>query len=123
MTIQLSQVLLILALILFILYVYRLRSILLERIIYLLCGMAGIVLVIYPDLSTLIANRLGIGRGVDLLIYLFIMVALFYAVSLMARIRRLERQLTALVRRQALDHPQNGDPQEGADRLEQQEKK
>lgn len=110
MTIQLSQVLLILALILFILYVYRLRSILLERIIYLLCGVAGIILVLYPDLSTLIANRLGIGRGADLLVYLFIVVALFYAVSLMARIKRLERQMTALVRRQALDHPLEGQP-------------
>lgn len=110
MTIQLSQVLLILALILFILYVYRLRSILLERMIYLLCGLVGIVLVIYPDLSTLIANRLGIGRGVDLLVYLCIVVGLFYAVSLTARIKRLERQLTEVIRRQALEHPREGKP-------------
>lgn len=108
MTIELSQILLIGVLILFIVYVYRLRSILLERVIYLLCALVGLVLVVVPELSSRIAHWLGIGRGADLLVYLFIMFSLFYAVSLRARIKRTELQLTALVRQMALDRPQQG---------------
>ena len=63
MSIQIGQIVLIIALILFIVYVYRLRSVLLERVIYLACALAGMVLVIAPELSTRIANLLGIGRG------------------------------------------------------------
>lgn len=108
MNLQLSQILLLTALLLFIVYVYRLRSVLLERMIYLLCAFIGMVLVIAPDFSTRIANFLGIGRGADLLVYLFIIMGLFYAVSLRARIKRNEQQLTALVRRMALDQPKQG---------------
>lgn len=117
MNIQLSQILLILALILFIVYVYRLRSVLLERVIYLVCALVGVIFVIAPELSTKIANWLGIGRGADLLIYLFIIVGLFYAVSLRARIKRNEEQITSLVRRIALDAPLQGEGQpRGEDR-------
>lgn len=116
MSIQTGQIVLLIALILFIVYVYRLRSVLLERVIYLACALIGMVLVIAPELSTRIANLLGIGRGADLLVYLFIIAGLFYAVSLRARIKRLEQQLTALIRQTALDRPQEG--KEPADRKE-----
>lgn len=108
MTIQIGQIVLIIALILFIVYVYRLRSVLLERFIYLACALVGLVLVIAPDFSTRIANLLGIGRGADLLVYLFIIAGLFYAVSLRARIKRHEQMLTDLVRQMALQKPEQG---------------
>ncbi len=105
MNIQLSQVILIGALILFILYIYRLRTDFLDRLVYLACAAIGIVLVIDPQLSSIIANLLGIGRGADLLFYLFIIASLFYAVATRSRLRRMEQQITQLVRQNALDHP------------------
>jgi hypothetical protein len=108
MNIQLSQVLLIGALILFILYIYRLRTDFLDRLVYLVCAVIGIVLVIDPQLSSRLANLLGIGRGADLLFYLFIIASLFYAVATRSRLRRMELQITQLVRQNALDHPIEG---------------
>ncbi len=105
MNIQISQIILIAALILFVVYIYRLRTLFLDRIIYLACALAGIVLVLDPPLTTQIANWLGIGRGADLLFYLFIIVSLFYAVATRSRMRRLEQQITRLVQQNAIDHP------------------
>ncbi len=105
MNIQVSQIVLIAALILFVVYIYRLRTVFLDRIIYLLCALVGIILVIDPPLTTQIANWLGIGRGADLLFYLFIIASLFYVVATRSRIRRLEQQITRLVQQNAIDHP------------------
>lgn len=105
MNIQISQIILIAALILFVVYIYRLRTLFLDRIIYIACALAGIVLVLDPPLTTQIANWLGIGRGADLLFYLFIIVSLFYAVATRSRMRRLEQQITRLVQQNAIDHP------------------
>jgi small membrane protein len=108
MTVHISQVILIILLALFILYIYRLRTILLDRIIYLLFALVGIILVIDPDFTTRAANLMGIGRGVDLITYLFILAALFYAVTLRSEVKRLERQLTAITRELAMLNPQAG---------------
>jgi hypothetical protein len=108
MIIHWSQVLLLGALALFIYYIFRLRSVLADRIIYLACALVGVVLVIFPDLASGVAHLLGIGRGADLLFYLFIIASLFYFVSLNAEIRRLKHQMTVLVRQQALEHPVEG---------------
>jgi hypothetical protein len=108
MTIHWSQVLLIAALGLFMIYIFRARSVLTDRLVYLACAAIGIILVIDPDLATRIANLLGVGRGTDLLFYLFIIVSLFYSASMNAEIKRLKRQVTALVREQAIVHPREG---------------
>ena len=118
MNIQFSQVLLIAALILFVLYIYRLRTDFLDRLVYIACAAVGIVFVIDPQFSTQIANLLGIGRGADLLFYLFIITSLFYAVETRSRIRRMEKQITLLVRQNALDHPLEGKRQGDNDELQ-----
>lgn len=116
MTIQPSQILLTAALLLFIVYIFRLRSEFVDRIVYIACTLAGIVFVIDPELSTRIANFLGIGRGADLIFYLFIIASLFYAVATRSRLRRMEIQLTELVRRDAISRPIQGEArQEVAD--------
>jgi hypothetical protein len=108
-TIQFSQVLLVAALILFVIYIFRLRTAFLDRLVYIACAAVGAVFVIDPPFSTQIANLLGIGRGADLLFYLFIITSLFYAVETRSRLRRMEQQLTKLVRQNALDHPVEGE--------------
>ncbi|MFH1712852.1 MAG: DUF2304 domain-containing protein, partial [Candidatus Jacksonbacteria bacterium] len=57
------------------------------------------VLFIFPDVAQTAANWAGIGRGVDLIIYLsliFLFSALFF---ILVRLERLERDVTKIVRK------------------------
>jgi len=66
----------------------------------------GTTVVIWkPNATTVIANMLGIGRGVDFVLYAAVIVLLFLVFHLHVAHDKLERQLTELVRQQALkDH-------------------
>ena len=55
-----------------VLYFARFRTKFVDRLIILIFGATAFVLAIVPDLSTHIANVLGVGRGTDLLLYLSI---------------------------------------------------
>ena len=108
MTIEIGQIILIATILIFGMYVFRLRSVLADRIILLLLAGGGLVLVIHPEFSMWAANQIGIGRGTDLLLYVFILFSLFYFVSLSAGSKRIERQLTNIVRELALQNPKQG---------------
>jgi small membrane protein len=64
----------------------------------IICCVAGIVLVMAPDLSTNIANLLGVGRGADLVIYLVAIVTLAGIFNLHLRIRASDQLVTELAR-------------------------
>jgi small membrane protein len=61
--------------------------------------------VLWPRSTVLAARALGIGRGADLVLYCtaFAMLAGFFYIY--TRFRRLDRHLTLLVRRLAVEHP------------------
>lgn len=61
-----------------------------------------IVLVLFPDLSTWCAHRVGVGRGVDLVFYLSSLVLLFLCFNLYLGQKALEDRLTVVVRQLAL---------------------
>lgn len=119
MTIQLSQVVLLAGFGFFLLYIFLLRTQTLDRIFYIGIVLVGIVLVLMPDVTTRLANMLGIGRGTDLLIYLFMMAIMFYAVTLRSQVKRLQDQITQIAREYAIDHrlagssPLDGKSKEG----------
>jgi len=108
MNIQLSQILLVIALLIFGLYVFRVRTVLTDRIVLLILALGGLVLVIHPNLSMWVANRIGIGRGTDLLLYVFILFSMFNFVGISSELKKMEGKLTEVVRRQALQNPQTG---------------
>jgi small membrane protein len=83
-------------------YVLVLRNALTDRVAMLALGVIGVVLVVWPGLSEAVARPLGIGRGTDLVFYLFIILCLFRFISSAARTHRLEGQLAALVREDAI---------------------
>ncbi|HZL63706.1 MAG TPA: DUF2304 domain-containing protein [Thermoleophilia bacterium] len=83
-------------------YVFALRSVLTDRLAMLLLAAVGVLLVVWPGLSSDVAELLGIGRGTDLVFYLFIIFCLFRFVSGAAHTRRLESRLASVVREQAL---------------------
>ncbi|MEY4580652.1 MAG: hypothetical protein RL701_5355 [Pseudomonadota bacterium] len=64
----------------------------------------GSVAIVWPRSTALLARALGIGRGADLVLYssvLVMIVAFFYTYT---RFKRVERQLTLLVRRLAIQN-------------------
>jgi small membrane protein len=67
-----------------------------------LLWVAGLLTVLFPDSTKILADILGINRGVDVILYsaLFAGLAGFFVIYL--RFRRLERQMTVLTRELAL---------------------
>ena len=65
---------------------------------------AAVVAALWPGLTTVVAQRLGIGRGIDLLLYCTIILSLVGFLFFYIRLRQLRRELTLLVRQYALEH-------------------
>ncbi|HET9630394.1 MAG TPA: DUF2304 domain-containing protein [Novosphingobium sp.] len=68
----------------------------------LVLAVVGMVLALAPDLSTKAAHLVGIGRGADLVIYCFVLIALGAIFNLHVKLRESEDNLTTLVRAVAL---------------------
>lgn len=64
-----------------------------------------LLLVIFPDVSTYIANAIGVGRGVDLIFYLSHLFLLFLIAGLWRRCVALTASITELSRTIALQNP------------------
>lgn len=108
MTISASQIIFGSALAGLALYVFRLRSTTADRLIYVVLSLVGLVFVAWPDLSTRLAHTVGIGRGTDLVLYVFALFALFHFVTLESRLKSLEGKLTRVAREAALARPSLG---------------
>lgn len=83
-------------------YFARLRTRLIDRSLVLLTAVAGVVLIAVPEWSTELAALFGVGRGVDLIIYVGLFLLAFVCLLLYARIRALQGRLTDLVRAGAI---------------------
>lgn len=79
-----------------------------------LIWLAALVAIARPEAASQLAHLLGIGRGADLVIYLFAVFGTAGLLSVYARCRCLEKQLTVLIRRDAISAPtfmnNNGPP-------------
>ena len=100
-----SQIVLLVLLVLFAVYIFRLRSTAGDRITYLGLAGIGVALILDPEFTNRIAARLGIGRGADLMFYFFIIFALFHFATTAATIRRMQRELTRMAQTLALATP------------------
>ena len=67
------------------------------------CGAA--VAIAWPDLTTSIASGLGLRRGADLVMYFAILFGFVGFYMIYVRMRRLDANLTLLVRKLAIEHP------------------
>jgi hypothetical protein len=97
-----SQIIIVATVLVFLVYAFRLRTLLRDRVIFAVIVGLGVALALYPDFSTRVANAIGIGRGADLLLYVFLLFSLFYNVHLAARLKNIESQIRSVVREQAL---------------------
>lgn len=83
-------------------YLTTLSSRLASRLAVLgLLGM-GVLFVINPDLTTRIARSVGVGRGTDLLLYLFCLASIAMFLKLYKKNRNVEEKLTEVARQVAL---------------------
>jgi len=83
-------------------YLAYFRSKLWDRVVVLLLLAAAWFSILLPEFTTTVANMLGVGRGADLIIYLFALFTLYALVLLYTNVQTMSLQLTALVRQNAI---------------------
>jgi small membrane protein len=108
-----SQIIIVATVLAFLLYAVRLRTVLRDRVMFAGIVAVGVVMTVRPDLATRVANLVGIGRGTDLLLYIFLLFSLFQSVYLADRLKTIDARLTSVVREQALESavaPREGEP-------------
>ena len=92
----------------FVIYLRFLRSSLRDRLLAASMFLAVSVAVLVPDLTQLAADLVGVGRGTDLTLYLFVMGFALFAVLTYSKMSRLNRALTEVVRRLAIVESEAG---------------
>lgn len=98
------QIILVAGLLFIAMYMYiRLRTSILDIVLIIVFMTVGILMVIFPDYTSKIANKVGVGRGVDLVFYLGFLFLTFIILKLYARIRRLEQNFTKTVREKSVE--------------------
>ncbi len=73
-----------------------------DLVLWLLFWAAVVVVVWLPDTTNLLARWLGVGRGVDTAMYLSILAIFYLLFRSFAKVEDLDRQLTRIVRANAL---------------------
>lgn len=71
-------------------------------IIWLIFWLVGLILVIQQDWVVRLANWIGIGRGVDLVIYLSLILLYYFVYLILIRLQKIEDNITKIVREQTL---------------------
>jgi hypothetical protein len=74
-----------------------------RRVLLLVFALVAMVSILAPTWVTRLAHLVGVGRGTDLLLYGLIVAFLGYTATSYRRFRLIERRLTELTRRIALD--------------------
>jgi hypothetical protein len=83
-----------------------------DRFIRFVVWLVAAAAVFNPNLTAEIANAIGIGRGTDLVLYLFVVAFLFVAFHFYSRSVKTERQLTQVVRHIAVMEAKRGGTRE-----------
>lgn len=78
------------------------KSLAVKRLLALIFVVVAVWAILMPDMLTVVAKFIGVGRGTDLLLYLFIIVFLFFAASVIRAKARSDARVTHLAREVAL---------------------
>ena len=93
--------------ILLVYYLMSMRSAVAELVFLIVLSGISVFFILFPNKTNTIAHKLGVGRGADLLFYVCILLFLFFVLKLFNRIRRLEKKLTEIIRKDAIDEATN----------------
>lgn len=80
-----------------------------------LLWVAAAIVVLYPQMTTVVANHLGIGRGSDFILYISIALMFVILFRLQVKIELMNRDVTKVVRRDSLEHPNTQAPKHSND--------
>ena len=83
-------------------YLRSFRSVLSDRLFALIFSVLVIAAVLFPDITTVAAQFVGVGRGADLVFYLSIVGGGFFLVLLYGKLLRQEQVITKLIRAVAI---------------------
>jgi len=78
------------------------RSLAIKRLVAIVCAVAALLAIVFPEALTWVANLLGIRRGADLLLYLSILAAMLFAIASLRSRARQDARVTELARAVAL---------------------
>ena len=79
-----------------------------DRLLRFVVWMAAAAAIYNPGLTSWVANSLGIDRGTDLVLYVFVLAFLLVTFRFYAQGVKLQRQLTQVVRHVAISEAQRG---------------
>ena len=85
-------------------YLTKFRSVLLDRVIALGLFLLAMIAILVPEITNQIAHYVGVWRGADLVMYLFIVATVFALLMLYTKLSRLADNHTKLVRAIAIEH-------------------
>jgi len=80
--------------------IISLQELVLWTIFWFLVGFV----VIFPESTSYVANLVGVGRGVDLVIYLSVLILFYLVFRVLVRLDKTEKDITKVVRKVALDN-------------------
>ena len=84
-------------------YFVRLRNRIADVLLLFVLVTSAVLFILFPGWTNLIAQKLGVGRGADLLFYLCIVLFCFVILKLYSRMRRLEQQITEIIRKETIE--------------------
>ncbi len=74
-----------------------------ETVGWVIFWILAMAVVINPNSTLILAKVLGVGRGVDAILYLTITLLFFLVFKIFVRLEKIERQITKLVRQDTLN--------------------
>jgi hypothetical protein len=84
----------------------RFRHQIFYRLFFIGIAALGIYFVLNPEVTTVIAKRLGVGRGTDLIFYLSVIFFFMFSMLMYSKIRRMEAVYTHLAKNIAIRQAQ-----------------
>ena len=94
-------------------FIIRIKKRVIDIIFMSILIACAIVFILWPDATNVIAHKMGVGRGTDLVFYMSVLLFWFIVLKLYLRIRRLEQVFTEIIRKDALakikDFPGDGE--------------
>lgn len=82
-------------------FITKLRNHVTDILVFLVLFLPGIIFVLVPEWTNIIAKRLGVGRGADLVFYTCILGFSFVIMMLYSKIRKIDQTITQIIRNKA----------------------
>ncbi len=88
----------------------------LQWLAWLVVWLSGGAAVTFPEMTQVAARMVGVGRGVDLMIYVAVITLFYISFRTLVRVERLNRDVTEVVRMMAIEARLREERQEGGPR-------